>query len=440
MLVALSLRRQCVRPHFGRILVAGDKIRAAVFFAALFLVLTPVVPAESHSMHWVGSWAAAPCAPIPVDRGHEDLTLDHETLRQIIHLSAGGPQLRLKFSNEFGTTPLRVASVFVAANGQGATTNDSAPPVSVTAAGATDFTIAPGKTLWSDPVAFPTRDQADLDISFFIPESVRAPAVHYVALQTSYLASGDQASSPTLASPHTTTARMILVGVDVSTSQSPGTVVAIGSSTTDGVHSSMNSNHRWTDNLYRRFYLRAGREAPAVINMGISGNRVLYDGRGESAAVPGEAAIHRFRRDVLDQSGVKYVIAFEGGNDIRLPGQGAVPIEERITTKQLIAAFEDLAAQAHQQKLRFFVGTITPFEGADREQENFPTWEAIRQAFNDWARHSKAIDGVIDFDAAVRDPTHPSRILAQYDSGDHLHPNDAGYQAMADCVDLSPFF
>ena len=155
--------------------------------------------------------------------------------------------------------------------------------------------------------------------------------------------------------------------------------------------------------------------------------------------IPGVAAVHRFRRDVLEQSAVRSVIAFEGGNDIRMPGHGGVPEEEHVTTKQLIAAFEDLAGQAHREKLKFFVGTITPFEGADREDRDFPEWEATRMAFNDWARHSAAIDGVIDFDAALRDPSHTARILARFDSGDHLHPNDAGYQAMADCIDLSLF-
>jgi lysophospholipase L1-like esterase len=412
---------------------------SSILIAASIGASKPIVPAELHSMHWVTSWATAPCAPVAVDRGYRDLTLDHETLRQIVHLSAGGPQLRLEFSNEYGTLPLHVVSVYVAATRTDAGTDASTLPVSVTKAGVADFRIAPGQTLWSDPVAFSTQDQSDIDVSFFIPELVRAPAVHYAALQTSYLASDDQAESPVLVSSRPTTVRMILIGVDVLAAKSRGTLVAIGSSITDGAHSTMNANDRWTDDLYARLVVRAGTEAPAVINMGISGNRVLYDGRGKSGEVAGVAAIHRFRRDVLDQSGVKFVIAFEGGNDIRLPGQGAVPVQERITAKQLIAAFEDLAAQAHRKRLKFFVGTITPFEFADRNQAEFPAGEAIRLAFNDWTRHSRSIDGVVDFDAAIRDPLHPAQLLARYDSGDHLHPNDAGYQAMADCIDLSLF-
>jgi lysophospholipase L1-like esterase len=419
--------------------VPFHKALAAAVIVALGLAATPLTAAGLHPKHWVASWAAAPCAPVPAERGHQDLTLDHETLRQVIHLSAGGSQLRLRFSNEFGTAPLHVASVYIAGEGAGADTDVSTPPVSVTGRGAGEFTIAPGKTLWSDPVAFPTRDQADIDVSFFIPQFVRAPAVHYVALQTSYLASGDQAGSPTLLLSRKTTARMVLIGVDVLAAQPRGVVVAIGSSTTDGVHSTMNANRRWTDDLYMRLYARDGDDAPAVINLGISGNRVLHDGPGISGGVAGLAAVHRFRRDVLRESAVKYIIAFEGGNDIRLSGQGAVPLSERITANQLIAAFEDLTAHAHRKRLKFFVATITPFEGADREQEEFPAWEAIRQAFNAWARNSRSIDGVIDFDAAIRDPSHPAQILLQFDSGDHLHPNDAGYQAMADCIDPSLF-
>ena len=259
-----------------------------------------------------------------------------------------------------------------------------------------------------------------------MPEKVTAPAIHYTALQTSYKADGDQSGAAELKDVSKTTLRLILTGVDVATRTSPGAVVALGSSTTDGAHSSMDKNKRWTDDLFVRLEAADGAKAPGVLNSGIAGNRVLHDGRGSWGAVFGEAGMKRFDRDVLAQSGLKYVIVYEGGNDIRMPGHGGVPIEELVSPEQMIGAFQIMAKKSHEHKLKFYAATIAPSQNGDGTPGD-PGWEKTRATFNAWVRANTDIDGFVDFDAATRDPEHPTRLLPKFDSGDHLHPNDLGY-------------
>jgi lysophospholipase L1-like esterase len=275
---------------------------------------------------------------------------------------------------------------------------------------------------------------SDIAVSFFVPEKIAAPAIHYTALQTSYVAHGDQAAAESFGDRgKKTTLDLILTAVDVATRTSPGAIVAIGSSTTDGAHSTANANHRWTDYLFARLAAARGADAPSVLNAGVSGNHVLTDAKGSWGPVFGQSAVSRFGRDVLGQDGVKWVILFEGGNDIRQFGGDAV------SAQQLIAGFELMIRMAHERGIKAVVGTITSFEGTNKNEPPDGAWERVQNAFNDWARTAKDIDGVVDFDAAIRDPKHPARILPIYDSGDHLHPNDAGYKAMADSCDLSIF-
>ena len=401
-------------------------------------VLVGHAQGQASAPRWVVSWAVAPCAPAPAEPRYDELALHNETVRQVVHLSIGGLAIRVRFSNAFGTEPLTLQSATAApALAGGAIAPGSAVPVTV--GGQDKFTIAPGKWVLSDTVNVPVAAQSDLAISFFVVGPVNASTIHYTALQTSYLGKGDQAAAATLNDSKKISLSMIAVGVDVASRTSPYAIVAIGSSTTDGAHSTANANRRWTNDLFRRLAVAYGDKAPAVVNEGISGNRVLHDGRGDWGPVWGESAVRRFNRDVLAQSGAGYVIAFEGGNDIRQPGSGAVPLEEGVTAQQLIAGFQLMAKAAHDHSLKIVVGTITPFEHADLHREENPVWEQTRLAFNNWVRHAKEIDGVADFDAAIRDPAHPARILARFDSGDHLHPNDDGYQAMADCIDLKLF-
>jgi lysophospholipase L1-like esterase len=376
---------------------------------------------------------AAPCAPAAAEPRSDQLQLHAETVRQIVHLSIGGLGVRLRFSNTFGTEPLVLRSVHVGERKSGDTV-DPAENKEAHFSGADEVTIPPGKSVESDSVNLPVRASSDLAVSFFVPAKVTAPAIHYTALQTSFVARGDQTTAATFGkSQRTTTLWLILTGVDVATRTAPGAIVAIGSSTTDGVHSTPNANRRWTDDLFARLAAERGVDAPSVLNAGISGNHVLTDGKGSWGPVWGLSAVARFSRDVLAQSDVKSVIIFEGGNDIRQFGSDAA------SSQQLIAGFQLMARMAHEHGLKVIVGTITSFQGNNAHEPEDGSWERTQVAFNQWARSTKDIDGVVDFDAAIRDPNHPARILPAYDSGDHLHPNDAGYKAMADSINLTLF-
>lgn len=405
--------------------------RSCIPFALLGMIAPWSV--ATNAPQWVGSWMAAPCAPASAEPRSEQFGLQDDTVRQIVHLSIGGLAVRLRFSNTYGTTPLILRSVHVAERKAGSAI-DPATDKAAMFSGASEVTIAPGKSVFSDPVNLAVAASSDIAVSFFVPEKVAAPAIHYTALQTSYIAHGDQSAAESLGkSSRTTTLDLILTGVDVATRTAPGAIVAIGSSTTDGAHSTPNENRRWTDDLFVRLKAARDADAPSVLNAGISGNKVLTDGKGSWGAIWGQSGVSRFGRDVLAQSGVKCVLIFEGGNDIREFGSDAV------SAQQLIAGFSLMARMAHERGLKVIVGTITPFEHNNPHEPEDGSWERTQQAVNQWVRTTKEIDGVADFDAAIRDPNHPVRILLKYDSGDHLHPNDAGYQAMADCIDLSIF-
>jgi len=394
--------------------------------------------AQPPTPHWVASWAAAVCGPPLVGSRREQLKFHNKTVREIVHLTAGGEAVRARLSNTFGKEPLILRSVNLAIP----LTDGTIDPLSrrtLTVRGNPVITIPPGQTVTTDAANLKLARESDLAVSFYVVGDIVAPAIHYIALQTSYTAVGDQALAPSLSDSSESSLRLVLMGVDVETAIVPYAIAAIGSSTTDGVRSTPNQNRRWTDDLFRRLSAERGDAAQSVINLGISGNRVLHDGRGDGAAIPGEAAVARFARDVLAQPGVRYVIAFEGGNDIRLPGSESIPITESVTAQQLIEGFKAMEKVARRRHMKFIVATITPFEHSVTNRPQDPQWERTRLEFNDWVRNSKEIDGVIDFDLAIRDPDHPARILAKYDSGDHLHPNDAGYLAMADCVNLSLF-
>ncbi|SNS43474.1 Lysophospholipase L1 [Granulicella rosea] len=396
----------------------------ALFAASSALAQTP---------HWVGSWMASPCAPADAEPRRDQLSLNGDTVRQIVHLSIGGVAVRLHFSNTFGTAPLLIRSVRVAAAGKGSEIAGDGDKAA-TFSGKPEVSIAPGESVVSDAVNLPANADGNLAVSFFVPEKVTAPAVHYTALQTSWVAPGEQTSAAELKGAHKITVDLILTAVDVASRTSPGAIVALGSSTTDGAHSTPNANHRWTDFLAERLRTTDAANAPAVLNAGISGNRVLNDGRGAWGPIFGESALKRFHRDVLAQSGLKWIFVFEGGNDIRQ----AAGNPEVIQPQQLIKAFQLMAREAHARKLKLIVATITPSQGTNPKDET-PAWEATRLEVNKWILTTKDIDGAVDFDKAAADPQRPARLLPAYDSGDHLHPNDAGYKAMGESIDLHLF-
>jgi lysophospholipase L1-like esterase len=386
--------------------------------------------AQAQAPHWVGAWMAAPCPPDDVHPHANEFGLQAETVRQIVHLSIGGVAFRVRMSNAFGTAPLVVGPVFVGQRTTGPDVTENKP---VTFGGKSDVTIAPGEWVESDAVNVPAAADSDLAVSFFVPGKLNAPAIHYDALQTSFVAKGDQAAAAALSSSHKISLDLILTGVDAATRTAPGAIVALGSSTTDGAHSTANANHRWPDYLSARLRKADGAAAPGVLNAGISGNRVLHDGKGSWGPIFGQSAVSRFTRDVLSEPGARYVVIFEGGNDLRQASSS-----ESVSARQIIMGYELLTREAHERHIKVILGTITPFEGTGGSDDH-PGWEGERLEVNDWIRKTNETDGVVDFDAAIRDPSYPSRILALYDSGDHLHPNDAGYQAMAGSINLNLF-
>jgi hypothetical protein len=291
-----------------------------VLFAAMGTWVGTQMSLAQGAPQWVTSWMTAPCGPADAEPRSEQFHLQEQTVRQIVHLSIGGQGLRLRFSNIYGSSPFVVASVHVAIRESGDSIKLGTDK-SLTFSGSNQVKIAVGTSVYSDPIDFTVDPSTDLAISFFVPEKAIAPAIHYTALQTSYLAKGDQTAAESLSKSEKTTLRLVLTGVDVATKGATEAIVAIGSSTTDGAHSTPNANHRWTDDLFERLKEARGPVSPAVLNAGISGNRVLHDGRGNWGPVWGQSAVSRFQRDVLSQSHVKAVVIFEGGNDIRQPAQ-----------------------------------------------------------------------------------------------------------------------
>ncbi|HFF6211363.1 SGNH/GDSL hydrolase family protein [Stenotrophomonas maltophilia] len=375
--------------------------------------------------HWVASWQAS---PQPV-WGPEFLfptlvpaALQDQTFRQTARISLGGSRLRVRLSNAYGTQPLRIGAASVAARA-----GDTPQPLSFE--GQPGVLIGPGQERLSDPLPLATADRQALQVSVFVPGPMPVQTFHWEGRQTSWIALGDQSQAQALSGASSTTARLFLAGIEVEAPTSARSVVVIGDSITDGATASLDQDQRWTDHL-------AARLAPrgiAVVNAGISGGRLLRDGMGESAPA-------RFQRDVLDQPGVSSVIVLIGINDISWPGTGFARKQARPTLAELQAGYRALAEQAHRRGLRILGATLMPFAGAlpgtPLDDYYHPDKDALRRQLNAWLRTDGPFDAVIDLDAALRDPADPSRMAAAYDSGDHLHPGDAGNRAMAEAVDL----
>jgi len=260
--------------------------------------------------------------------------------------------------------------------------------------------------------------------------------IHYSAQQTTYIGQGNLTASASIPQATTVESWVFLSDLDVMAPERASTLVAFGDSITDGAHSTTDANHRWPNFLADRLLARPERREIGVLDAGIGGNRILHD--AASNVQFGVNALARFNRDVLAQPGVQYVVVLEGINDLGHAGTSA-PKSETVSAEDIIAGLEQMAQRAHENGLKIFGATLTPFEGTAFPGYFTPEKEVKRKAVNEWIRTGKAFDGFIDFDKAVRDPNHPDRMLAAYDSGDHLHPNDAGYKAMADAVDLSLF-
>lgn len=380
--------------------------------------------------------AAAPAAPaVPGRQGGlplpPPLVINNQTLRQIVHTSIGGNRVRVVLSNAFGTAPIDVGGAHIALRDkEAAIVAQSDRPV--TFSGRSSFRIPAGAVAVSDPVDLVVPPLADLAIDLYLPgELGSGPSpltMHNGANQTNYVSTtGSHLGEATLAASTQTRSWFLISRVEVMAPRQTGAIVTFGDSITDGTRSTADTNSRWPDELARRLGEQRNGPRFAVLNAGIAGNQIL--GEGNPAA--GMNSLARFDRDVLMLPGVTHVVVLEAINDIGIARQNPTP-----SADDLIAGYKQLIQRAHTRGLKIYGATLTPYEGAAYFT---PEGEAKRQAVNQWIRSGGGFDGVIDFDAATRDPNAPTQFKAEYDSGDHLHPNDAGYKAMGAAVDLALF-
>jgi lysophospholipase L1-like esterase len=386
---------------------------------------------DESRRQWVATWTASQQAPEPPIIGANPVQFSNQTIRQILHVSIGGSTVRVRLSNEFGRTPLRVGEVRIAHQLAGASIVPGSDRA-VTFGGRGSVTIPAGAPLLSDPIAVAVEPLSNMVVSLYLPDAVQSSTFHSLGVQTTYVSSpGNFTAAVTPPIAATTTSWFFLSGLSVLTDKRGAAVVTVGDSITDGFASTVDTNRRWPNLLAARLQARADLRHVAVVDHGISGNRTLHDFIGPNA-------LARFDRDLSGSPGARWVILLEGINNIGLPGAFGLA-NEQVSADDIIAGHRQLIARAKERGLRIYGATLTPFEGTTFPGYFTAAGEVKRQAVNAWIRQSGEFDAVIDFDKAIRDPASPGRMLAAYDSGDHLHPNDAGYQAMANAIDLRLF-
>jgi lysophospholipase L1-like esterase len=398
------------------------KVGAGVLAGALLVIGATAAHAATTTAAapWVDGWAAAPQSSA---KATDTVSFANQTLRLIVHLHTSGPMVRVRLSNTFGDRDLTVNHATVALRTSGASAKSVHP---VTFGGHGSVTLVRGTEASSDLVHLSVSAGQDLAVSLYLKKPTGPATYHRAAEQTSYVSvSGDHSTETGGGSFTTTTGHWFLLdAVSVGGGTAPGTIVALGDSITDGSGSKGNANGRWPDLLANRLLARLGMPAKSVVDEGIAGNRVLTDDPAN-----GVSALHRLTRDVLVRRGLADVILLEGINDLR----SATPAA---TADQIIAGYQQIIDRVHARGARIFGATITPVEGSARYTA---AMEAQRQKINQWIRTPGHFDGFIDFAAAIQDPADPLRIKPGDDSGDHLHPNQTGYQAMADAIDLNLF-
>jgi len=384
---------------------------------------------------WITTWAAAPLAPTPAGSPFPaSPSFKDQTVRQIVHLSAGGTRLRLRISNEYGTKTLKIGAATVglaAADGS----VESGTQRTVTFGGQPSASISKGAPLFSDPIDLPTKALGNISVSLYFPEDTGPCTCHQTAMQEGYVSEGGDFTGVAFTPASKIQSRAFLSAVEVET-RGGRTVVVLGDSISDGIGSTNNMNRRWPDLLAAR--LSKERTAWGVANLGISGNRILEDGAGQSA-------LARFDRDVLSMAGVTHLVIFEGVNDLGVtygkfegPAARFFPADRgaKATSENMIAAYRQLIARAHAHGIKVLGATIAPYGGAMYYSAE---GETQRQAINQWIRTSKEFDGVLDFDAAFRDSADPTKMAEGKHMGDHLHGSDAGYEAVAQSINLKLF-
>jgi lysophospholipase L1-like esterase len=382
---------------------------------------------------WVGSWASSQQIPEPQNALPPEALRD-ATLRQIVHLTVGGKSLRVRLSNAFGTAPLTILAAHIARPvSKEAGSIDPTTEAALTFAGSAAVTIPAGADFYSDPIAFDAPALSDLAVTLYLAEPPERQTSHPGARETTFLVHGEHVADATLSGEATNDHWFLMSGVDVRESSPGAAIVALGDSITDGHATADDSDTRWPDDLARRLQSSPATRNLSVLNVGTGGNRLLLDGSGPNA-------VARFDRDVLAQTGARYLIVLEGVNDLGTATRLApIPAAgHTMLVRQIIGAYEQIILRAHAHGITVIGGTITPYMGSDYYHPAAVS-EADRQAINAWIRHPGHFDAVVDFDRAVRDPKHPERMLPACDSGDHLHPSPAGYHAMAAAIPLQLF-
>ena len=348
-------------------------------------------------------------------------------------------EIRLRFSNEFGSSPLLIGAATVAIPRDASSIKEESIQ-NVTFEGRNSIEIPAGAPVVSDPISFSVTPGAEISISIYFPKHLTTPTLHAFAFKHAVLSQhGDFTHEKKIDPAALSTASISVTGVLVAAQPSNRLVVAFGDSITDGDGSTVDADNNWPNNLIRRIAKKSKDSTLAVVNEGIVGNRLLSD-----ADVFGVSALARFDRDALVLPGISHIVLLEGINDIgfagaKMDGQYLADPAETRSAQDIINAYRQLISRAHARGIKVIGATITPCEGVDIPGYYSDAKETVRQTVNKWIRTSGAFDGIIDFDAVVRDPDHPTRLLAKFASKDHLHPNDAGYKAMADSIDLNLF-
>lgn len=393
--------------------------------------LNPTAPRPSQAT-WTASWATSVQGPETSQPGVDPAKETDATVRQIVHLSAGGSNLRVQFSNAFGTKPILIDAAAIAA-----ATSPANPAIApgtshpLLFSGSPSVLIPVGATFVSDPVAFNVAPLANLAITMHLPAAPSVESAHPGSRATSYLLAGNHVPDPDLPAAEKVVRWMQIAEVDV-TAPAPRTVVALGDSITDGHGATTDGNDRWPDILAAHLQ-SAGMHEVAVVNQGIGGNHLLTNGIGQNL-------LERFDRDVLGVAGIRSIVILEGINDLGIVSR--TPDATQAMRTNLVArmesAFTQVIERAHAHGIKVYGATITADGGSGYYHPNADD-EAAREAINSWIRQPGNFDGFVDFDQVTRDPAHPTQLLPAFDSGDHLHPGPAGYKAMGNAVPLNWF-
>jgi lysophospholipase L1-like esterase len=412
---------------------------AAASLAWALLGYASMAPSAFAQEHWVASWAASPQAraggppraPQPGAPANpaQASSFNDQTVRMIVHTSIGGSRVRVELSNAYGTAALKIGAAHVALRASGGTIMPASDRP-LTFGGKPSFSIPPGALAVSDPVNLAVPKLGDLAISVYFPTDTGPFTMHSTGLHTTYILAGDATGVAVMGGEiPTTRSWYFLSSVDVTAPVATGLIVAFGDSITDGATSTVDADRSWPSMLAQRLQANPATANLAIVNQGISGNRVLREGAATNA-------LARFDRDVLSQPGVKWVMLMEGINDIGQGARAGATPDNTVTADDLIQGMKQLIDRAHLRGIKVIGCTLTPFGGAAYYSDK---GEEMRTAYNQWIRTGGAFDAVVDFDKATQDPANPKQIRADYNIMDHLHPNDAGYKAMADAVDLSIF-